>query len=89
MADRKITELPAASAVTADDLFAMVDSPNGTPVTQKVTAAMLATFMGSNTSQIYEGRAPAAPDDPTIPALDFPTGGGGLSQWSVNLQAWV
>ena len=89
MADRRITQLPAASAVTADDLFAMVDSPNGTPVTQKVTAAQLATYMGAATAQIYEGRAPAPPDDPTRPALDYPVGGGSLQQWYILGQVWV
>lgn len=38
---------------------------------------------------VYEGRAPAAPDDPTQPAIDFPVGGGSIQQWSVILQAWV
>jgi hypothetical protein len=82
----KITALPAAAAITADDLFAIVNDPSGVPVTQKATGTQLRTFIGS---QIYEGRYPALPDDVNLPALSFPTGGGGLSQWSVNLQAWV
>lgn len=44
---------------------------------------------GSGTVQVYEGRAPAAPDDPTQAAIDFPTGGGSIQQWSVTLQSWV
>ena len=44
---------------------------------------------GNGAIQIYEGRAPAAPDDPTLPAIDFPSGGGSMQQWSVVLQAWV
>ncbi len=89
MADRKITELPAASAITGDDLIAIVDDPNGTPITQKATASMLATFIGVATTQVYEGRAPAAPDDPTRPAINYPTGGGSIEQWSVVGQIWV
>lgn len=89
MADRRITELPAASAVSADDLFAIVDAPSSNPVTQKATAAQLATFIGSATTQIYQGRAPAAPDDPTRPALNYPIGGGGLEQWDIPSQLWV
>jgi hypothetical protein len=38
---------------------------------------------------IYEGRDPAAPDDPTQAAISFPTGGGPMTEWSVSLQAWV
>jgi hypothetical protein len=38
---------------------------------------------------VYEGRAPAPPDDPTQPAIDFPVGGGPIQQWSVALQSWV
>lgn len=44
---------------------------------------------GLSLVQVYEGRDPAAPDDPTKAALSFPTNGGTLTQWSVALQAWV
>lgn len=44
---------------------------------------------GSGTQQVYNGRAPAPPDDPTLPAVDFPAGGGALQQWDVASQAWV
>lgn len=89
MADKKITELPAASAITSDDLIVIVDSPAGTPITQKATAGMLATFVVSAAGQVYQGRSPAAPDDPTRPALDYPSGGGSLLQWDVPSQLWV
>lgn len=40
--------------------------------------------------EVYTGAAPpAAPDDPTRPAVWYPTGGGSLLQWDVALQAWV
>jgi hypothetical protein len=41
------------------------------------------------TIQVYEGRAPANPDDPTKAAVSFESGGGTLLQWSVIAQAWV
>lgn len=44
---------------------------------------------GSGGVQVFEGRAPAAPDDTTRAALSFESGGGTLSQWSVTAQAWV
>jgi len=85
MADKKITQLPAAAGITADDLFAIVDAPSGAATTQKATAAQLRKFIGC---QLYQGRAPAAPDDPTLPALDYPVGGGNLSQWDVPTLSW-
>jgi hypothetical protein len=41
MADVKISELSAATAVTPDDLFVLVDDPAGSPVTKKVSASLL------------------------------------------------
>ena len=41
MADVKITALPAATAVTIDDLVPIVDDPSGTPATKKITVANL------------------------------------------------
>lgn len=86
MADKRITQLPAATAVTADDLLAVVDNPSTSPITKKATAAMIRTFIGC---QIYQGRAPAAPDDPTLPALDYPLGGGSIQQWNIATLTWV
>lgn len=44
---------------------------------------------GSAEQQIYEGRDPAPPDDPSLPAISFVTGGGPMTQWVPSLQAWV
>jgi len=42
----------------------------------------------SGAIQVYTGAAPpAAPNDPTKPALYYPTGGGTMLQW--NGAAWV
>ena len=38
---------------------------------------------------IYEGRDPAAPDDPTQAAISFPVGGGSITEWVPSLQQWV
>lgn len=38
--------------------------------------------------QVYQDRA-TPPDDPTLPAISFPTGGGLVTQWDVASQAWV
>jgi len=44
---------------------------------------------GAGSIQVYEGRDPALPDDPTKAALSYPTGGGSLTQWDVPSQTWV
>lgn len=44
---------------------------------------------GGVAQQVYEGRDPLPPDDPTLEAINFPTGGGPTTQWSVGLQVWV
>lgn len=87
--DKRITELPMGTDLASNDLLAKVDDPNGSPVTQKITGAMLATFIGTNLGQVYEGRAPNPPDDPARAALSFPIGGGSLQQWSPTLGTWV
>jgi hypothetical protein len=40
-ADAKLSDLPAATAITADDLFLVTDDPGGTPVSKKVTATIV------------------------------------------------
>lgn len=42
---KKVTELVAASAVSADDLIYVVDDPSGTPTSKKATAKV---FLESN-----------------------------------------
>lgn len=42
---------------------------------------------GSGAIQVYEGRDPAPPDDPTKAAVSYPVGGGALTQW--DGAAWV
>jgi hypothetical protein len=44
-----------------------------------------AGLFGGGTQQVYNDEP--TPDDPTKPALSFPTGGGTLTQWTGS--AWV
>lgn len=45
---------------------------------------------GSGSQEVYQGASPpAAPDDPTRPAVFYPSGGGSMQQWDVGSQAWV
>jgi hypothetical protein len=44
---------------------------------------------GSGDVQVFEGRAPAAPDNTAIAAISFDTGGGPQQEWAPSLQAWV
>ncbi len=39
--------------------------------------------------QVYVGRDPAPPDDPTKAALNYPSGGGTLTQWDTVGLVWV
>jgi len=89
MADKKITQLPAAVGITGDDLLAMVDDPAGAPVTQKVTVNQLTAHISAASIQVSQGVAPGPPLDPNKAALDYPLGGGGLQQWDVASQTWV
>ena len=44
---------------------------------------------GVGIQQVFIGRDPALPDDPTKPALNYASGGGPMTQWDVASQAWV
>lgn len=45
---------------------------------------------GGGTQEVFTGAAPpAAPTDPTKPAVFYPTGGGSLFQWDVGSASWV
>jgi len=45
MADVKISALGAIAAVAAEDLFAIIDDPSGTPASRKATITQLAAFL--------------------------------------------
>lgn len=47
MADVKISQLVAVTAVTDDDLLVVVDAPGGTPATRKVTAVNARTYFAA------------------------------------------
>lgn len=44
---------------------------------------------GSGALQVYQGRAPAAPDDPSKAALNYPIGGGQLQNWDIGSGQWT
>jgi len=50
MADRKITELTALSAPNQKDLLYVVDDPNGTPASKKISLYNLFGSVPANTS---------------------------------------
>ena len=52
MADKKITQLTALTSLVDGDLFVVVDDPSGTPVTKKLTAADLLTYITSSSAFI-------------------------------------
>jgi hypothetical protein len=47
MADSKITQLTALTELASGDLFVVVDSVDGTPVSKKITAAHVADYINS------------------------------------------
>jgi len=44
---------------------------------------------GGGTTQVYVGKDPAAPDDPTKGAISYPAGGGTITQWNPGTATWV
>lgn len=62
--------------------------PPGLLPYQILTALRGISSGGAGAQEVYTGAAPpAAPDDPTKPAVFYPTGGGALLQW--DGAAWV
>lgn len=50
MADKKVSQLPSLVTTAAPDLLVIVDDPNGTPVSKKVTVKDFFGSIPSNTS---------------------------------------
>jgi hypothetical protein len=46
-------------------------------------------YGNSSPQQVYDGLVAPTPDDPTLPAVFYPSGGGPMQQWDVDTQAWV
>jgi len=49
MADKKVTQLTSLTTTAAPDLLMIVDDPNGTPVSKKITLKNFFGFVPSNT----------------------------------------
>ena len=45
MADKKVTALDALTTLSSVDLFLVVDDPAGTPISKKITAENLSTYV--------------------------------------------
>jgi|TARA_R110000751_G_scaffold34029_3_gene84580 hypothetical protein len=50
MADKKVTALSALSSITSDDLFLVVNNPQGTPTSYKVSAKNMFKSVPANTA---------------------------------------
>lgn len=50
MADRKISQLTSLSTPSGEDLFVVVDDPNGTPVSKSITLQTLLANLPANTA---------------------------------------
>jgi len=44
---------------------------------------------GGGSGAVLQDATGSAPPDPTKPAISFPTGGGGISEWDVASQTWI
>jgi hypothetical protein len=64
MADKKITELPLQASASSDDLLLLVDNPNGTPVSKKISVKNL--FGSVNANTVFEQSVSVAGDTVTI-----------------------
>lgn len=49
MADKKVSALTAATSTTSEDLLLVIDDPNGTPVSKKITMKNFFGAIPSNT----------------------------------------
>lgn len=68
---------------------AYVPDPRAYPL-QWIPSQELDGGGGNGDTQVYTGAAaPATPDDPTLPAIFYPTGGGSIQQWDVSSQQWL
>lgn len=50
MADKKVTELTAATSATADDLLMIIDDPSGTPASKKISLNSFFSNVRANTT---------------------------------------
>lgn len=44
---------------------------------------------GGGSGAVLQDATGGPPPDPTKPAISFPTGGGGISEWDVASQTWI
>ena len=67
MADSKISNLPAMTSMSDDDIFVVVDSPGGSPTTKKITKSnLLGSYSTTDTDTTYNATAPITVTGTTI-----------------------
>lgn len=76
MADKKVTSLTAATSVTDDDLFMVVDDPAGTPASKKLTVGAL--FGSVPSAAVFTKDVTVSGDNATISANTLFSGAGNL-----------
>ena len=98
MANKKITELTALTAITTDDLLAIVDDPSGSPVTKEITVdnffdsaatgncVIPATILTTIGDLIYASAAntPARLADVAVGSVFVSGGVGAAPSWSAT-----
>jgi hypothetical protein len=62
MADIKISDLSAISAVAAEDLIAIIDDPSGTPASRKATFTQILAFIDANITALQNIVEDTSPD---------------------------
>lgn len=48
MADKKVSQLTSLTSTTSEDILLIIDDPNGTPTSKKITVKALFGSIGSN-----------------------------------------
>jgi len=76
MADKKVTALTAATSVTDDDLFMVVNNPAGTPASQKLTVGAL--FGSVPSAAVFTQDVTISGDNATVSANTTFSGTGNL-----------
>jgi hypothetical protein len=52
MSDKKITQLTALTSLVGADLFVVVDDVAGTPISKKIAASDVATYVSTTITQL-------------------------------------
>jgi len=90
MSCRSVSLESSGESLAQDECDCVVIQQVSNPrLTQAQLDIIIAAVISQLSVQIYQDHTGSPPDDPTLPALSYPTGGGTLSQWDVDSQTWV